>query len=191
MSLVPNLLTDPTEAAFYALVRSTVLARRVMEPYFARHGISGAQWGVLRVLHQAESDGAATNGHATNGHVADRTADGDGNGNGVRMTDLSARLLVRTPSITGVVARLERLGLVRRDVSADDHRARRLRLTPAGRRLTGQLLDGHARRMESLLAPLAVDQRQDLARLLGRVADHLEVLAGEEVSGYRSDGVSE
>ena len=64
-----------------------------MQPYFARFGISGAQWGVLRQLHLAEQEGLA----------------------GLRQTDLSERLLVRPPSVTGVVDRLERVGYVQRD----------------------------------------------------------------------------
>jgi DNA-binding MarR family transcriptional regulator len=181
MPLSPVPTNTPTEAAFHAMVRSTVLVRRVMEPYFARHGISGAQWGVLRALHRAESNPSDEVGGREEADERDET-------DGVRMTDLSARLLVRTPSVSGVVTRLERLGLVRRHVSADDHRARRLQLTPAGRQLVARVLAGHAERMESLLAPLAAGQREDLARLLGRVADHLEVLADCEEIRMKSEG---
>lgn len=145
----------PTEAAFHAMVRTGVLVRRLAEPYFARNGISASQWGVLRALQRAEAEGF----------------------DGVRVTDLGGRLLIRTPSVTGVVGRLERAGLVGREVSADDHRARLLRLTPAGRRLVHRLLDGHARRVEAFLAPLDEHQRTELAQLLGRVSDHLQELS--------------
>lgn len=150
--------TPPTEAAFLAMVRSGLLMRRLMEPYFARHGISGAQWGVLVALHRAEAEGLC----------------------GVRVTDLSDRLLIRMPSVTGVVGRLERLGLVTRAVAADDHRARDLRLTPAGRRLVGRVLDGHADHVEQVMSPLDAGQRRELAALLGRVADHLEELTSAD-----------
>jgi hypothetical protein len=33
------------------------LLRQVMEPYFARFGISGSQWGILRALQGAEAKG--------------------------------------------------------------------------------------------------------------------------------------
>ena len=145
----------PTEAAFHAMIRTGVLVRRLAEPYFARHGISGSQWGVLRALQRAEAEGL----------------------DGIRVTDLGGRLLIRTPSVTGVVGRLERAGLVGREVSADDHRARLLRLTPAGRRLVHRLRDGHARRVEAFLAPLDEGQRAELARLLDQVSDHLQELA--------------
>ena len=60
----------PAEEAFRELIRTLGLLERVMQPYFARHGISGSQWGVLRTLHRAEGDGIL----------------------GLRQTDLSDRL---------------------------------------------------------------------------------------------------
>src|SRR5437879_5541328 len=100
----------PTENAFRELIRTFGLAERVMQPYFARFGISAAQWGVLRNLHRAEQEGLP----------------------GLRLTELSDRLLVRPPSVNGVVDRLERAGLVVRGGSPTDLRAKQISLTPAG-----------------------------------------------------------
>src|SRR4051794_13254810 len=105
--------TPPTEEVFRALVRTLGLLERVMNPYFAQFGISGTQWGVLRTLHRAEADGQA----------------------GLRLIDLSDRLLVRPPSVTGIVDRLQRLGLVQRDETPHDLRAKQVVLTPKGRQL--------------------------------------------------------
>src|SRR5215208_6059693 len=95
------------EGAFRALLRTLGLLKRVMEPYFARFGISGSQWAVLRTLHRAEEEGTAE----------------------LRLTGLSDRLLIRPPSVTGVVDRLERQGFIERSVAADDQRAKNVRLT--------------------------------------------------------------
>src|SRR5262245_39477999 len=99
------------ENAVRALVRAFGLLERVMQPYFSQFGITGAQWGVLRTLDRAEQAGLR----------------------GLRLTDLSDRLLVRPPSVTGVVDRLERAGLVVRDASPTDLRAKEVRLTARGR----------------------------------------------------------
>src|SRR5262245_44573422 len=88
----------PAEDAFRELIRTIGLLERVMQPYFARHGISGSQWGVLRTLYRAELDGESS----------------------LRQTDLSDRLLIRPPSVTGALDRLERAGLVARGGSATD-----------------------------------------------------------------------
>src|SRR3982750_4910037 len=80
---------DGAEPAFRALIRTFGLIRRVMEPYFGKFGISGSQWGVLRALNCAAKDG----------------------GESLRLSDLSEKLLIQPPSVTGVVDRLERLSL--------------------------------------------------------------------------------
>src|SRR5437762_6692539 len=125
------------EAAFRALIRTTGLLGRAMHPYFTRFGISGSQWGVLRALHRGESEGIA----------------------GLRLRDLSDRLLIRPPSVTGVVDRLQRQGLVTRGASADDLRAKQVSLTPAGRRLVERVLTKHAEQMARVVAGLNVRQQ--------------------------------
>src|SRR5438874_8826842 len=99
--------------AFRELIRTFGLLERVMQPYFFKFGISGAQWGLLRNLHRSEREGEPA----------------------PRLTELSRRLLVRPPSVTGLVDRLERLGLVRRRAAEDDLRAKRVALTDEGRKL--------------------------------------------------------
>src|SRR6266446_6534035 len=102
-----------SEQSLRSFVRVLGLLERVMQPYFARFGISGSQWGVLRNLGRAETEGLP----------------------GLRLTDLSERLLIRPPSVTGVVDRLERGGLVVRDGSPFDMRAKQVALTAKGREL--------------------------------------------------------
>jgi DNA-binding MarR family transcriptional regulator len=147
----------PPDTAVRELIRTFGLLEQVMHPYFARFGISGSQWAVLRNLHRAEQAGEG----------------------GLRLTDLGARLLVRPPSVTGVVDRLERVGLVRREGVPTDLRAKQVVLTPKGRKLVGQVLAGHADQIARLMAPLKPDEERQLAGLLHRLGRHLEGLLGK------------
>jgi DNA-binding MarR family transcriptional regulator len=150
-------LARPSEGAFRQLVYTLGLIERVMQPYFARFGISGSQWGVLRNLHRAEQEG----------HGA------------LRLTDLSERLLIRPPSVTGVVDRLERAGLVSRGESPTDLRAKQVALTPRGRQLVERVLTVHSARIEAVMGALKPAEQAELSRLLGRLEGHLEgLLAG-------------
>src|SRR5262245_34459786 len=112
-----------------ALVRTFGLLERVMQPYFTQFGITGAQWGILRTLTRAEHEGRE----------------------GLRPTDLSARLLVRPPSITGAIDRMERIGLVARDASTSDLRAKRVRLTGRGRQRVAQVMAVHGGQLADVL----------------------------------------
>jgi DNA-binding MarR family transcriptional regulator len=69
---------------------------------------------------------------------------------------------VRPPTISRVVAQLERRGLVRREADAEDGRVQRVRATPKGRRV---LEAGRARRVASLAALLAALAPAELAAL--------------------------
>src|SRR5215204_4529572 len=106
---------------FRAIIRVFGMVRRVMEPYFAKFGVSGPQWGVLRALHRAEEDGQSS----------------------VPMTDLSDRLLIRPPSVTTMVAQLVRIGLIKRRTSAEDARVKEVSLSSSGRRLVARVLTNH------------------------------------------------
>src|ERR1700730_11964933 len=145
----------PAESAFRDLIRVLGLLERVMQPYFARFGISGAQWGVLRNLHRAEEEGCSA----------------------LRLTDLSARLLVRPPSVAGVVDRLARAGLVSRQDSQTDLPAKLVSLTPKGRELLNQILAVHGKQIEAIMGVLEEDEQAQMHEMLHRLIAHLEGLA--------------
>src|SRR5712692_1966382 len=144
----------PTEGIFRALVRTFGLLERVMQAHFARFGISGAQWGVLRNLHRAEEEGLP----------------------GLRLTDLSDRLLIRPPSVTGAVDRLERAGMVLRDNATVDQRSKLVGLTPKGRQLIERILSVHAQQVARVLGGLSKKEQAEFHRLLRRLGQHLEGL---------------
>jgi DNA-binding MarR family transcriptional regulator len=142
----------PAEGTFRGLLRVLGLLERVMQPYFAQFGISGSQWGVLRNLYRAEQDGLP----------------------GLRLTDLSERLLIRPPSVTGVVDRLQRGGLVVRDGSPFDMRAKQVALTAKGRELVERILAVHGRQIDTVLGVLSPAEQAQLHRLLNLLEHHLE-----------------
>jgi DNA-binding MarR family transcriptional regulator len=147
----------PAEGAFRQLIRTIGLLERAMQPCFAQFGITGAQWGVLRNLHRAEAEGRPS----------------------LRLRDLSERLLIRPPSVTGVVDRLERANLVARTDSAADLRAKPITLTARGRQLVERMLSVHAAYVEGVMDVLTPAEQAKLQGLLGRLEDHLGgLLAG-------------
>src|SRR5262249_37061072 len=141
------------------LVRTFGLLERVMQPYFARFGISGPKWGVLRTLYRAEQAGDMA----------------------LRPSELSDRLLIRPPSATGLIDRLERAELVMRQASPSDSRAKQIKLTRTGRQLVERILRGHDEQLSKVLGGLTPTEQEELKRLLGAWGDHLhERLRGED-----------
>lgn len=86
---------------------------------------------------------------------------------GLRMGELSARILVTNGNVTWLVAALEGEGLVRRRTASDDRRATIVRLTAAGRRHFEAMARAHERLIAGLLDGLSAAERRALYAALG------------------------
>ncbi|MFB4273190.1 MarR family winged helix-turn-helix transcriptional regulator [Nonomuraea sp. GTA35] len=75
-------------------------------------------------------------------------------GEGIGMTDLSRLLHLEKPSLTGLVDRAERRGLVRRVRDDTDRRACRVELTPEGEDLAVRVHGEIVSRLEALAVDL-------------------------------------
>ena len=89
------------------------------------------------------------------------------------MNALGRHLGLDKSSISGLVDRAQRRGLVTRTVSASDRRVYQGSMTDAGRRLAGLVAAEFNARVETLVAPLPAADQRLLARLAARavVAD--------------------
>jgi DNA-binding MarR family transcriptional regulator len=160
---------NPGRDAFHALIRVSGLLDTIMQLYFGRFGISRSQWSVLRNLYRAEEEGLS----------------------GLRPADLGNRMLVRPPSVTGLVDRMERLGYVQRIGHTQDLRSKEVRLTASGRSLVDRILPGHPAQIALVMGGLDARRQKQLYRLLQRVEVHLEAVAegtGEPAARHMEAG---
>jgi DNA-binding MarR family transcriptional regulator len=93
------------------------------------------------------------------------------------MGELGAMLGLAKSSMTGLVDRTERNGLVRREPDPRDTRAVRVALTQRGHEVAEEFYAETCRRIDKLPAGLTADERETLAGLLGRVVRDNEVPA--------------
>ncbi len=106
----------------------------------ARHGITGDQMNVLRILR-----GAHPQGHPR--------------------YEVGRRLMRRSPDVTRLLDRLERQGLIARGRSGDDGRLSVARITKAGLKLLATIDPEVDALMQSVTRPLSQAQLRELARL--------------------------
>jgi DNA-binding MarR family transcriptional regulator len=88
---------------------------------------------------------------------------------GLKMGELSRRLMVTGGNVTGVTDLLEREGLVARSADPSDRRAYRVRLTPAGRRTFRAMAEEHERWIIESFAGLSRRDTGELFELLGKL----------------------
>jgi DNA-binding MarR family transcriptional regulator len=112
----------------------------------AKLGFTSAQWPILRLIATAATPTAA---------------------------DLCRQLNYDTGSMTRMLARLERKGVIARKPSNEDRRVVRLELTPAGRKVYPKLRDVVIRVLNHLTADLSFDEVRTASSLLQRMRDNL------------------
>lgn len=88
---------------------------------------------------------------------------------GLRMNELSRRLMVTGGNVTGITNQLVREGLVERLDVAGDRRAFRVRLTARGRRQFAEMARAHEAWIVDAFAALSAPEIARLYSLLGKV----------------------
>jgi DNA-binding MarR family transcriptional regulator len=84
-------------------------------------------------------------------------------------TDLYRSLLVSSGVMTNRIARLERLGFVKRVPDPADGRGVRVALTPKGRKAVNVAIEHHNQNEHEMLAPLAPEERRAMASSLRKL----------------------
>ncbi len=91
---------------------------------------------------------------------------------GLRMKELSARLMVTGGNVTGITDQLVAEGLVERTEVQEDRRAFRVRLTQAGHQAFQQMAEAHEAWIVEAFQGLPPREMDQLYRLLGKVKQH-------------------
>jgi DNA-binding MarR family transcriptional regulator len=91
---------------------------------------------------------------------------------GLKMSELSSRMMVTGGNVTGITDQLVAEGLVDRLTVAGDRRACRVRLTAKGRRALRDMARQHERWIVDAFGALSDKELATVHRLLGKVKDH-------------------
>lgn len=94
------------------------------------------------------------------------------NPDGLKMNELSRRMMVTGGNVTGITDQLVAEGLVDRVDVAGDRRAYRVCLTAKGRKLFHEMADQHERWIVEAFSALSEKDLGTLHKLLGKVKEH-------------------
>ncbi|MDQ2699287.1 MAG: MarR family winged helix-turn-helix transcriptional regulator [Actinomycetota bacterium] len=150
----------PEFGVYFALLEVSALVQRGVEGQLRRDGgLSFVQFQILAVCGEDPSSPRS-------------------------MSELADRLVHSKSGVTYQVDRLEQAGLVVRVPSEHDERGVNVTLSPKGTALLARVLPGHVDVVRDVLVR-ALDgaERDELTRLLGRVAGHLRSRLGRPGRG--------
>jgi DNA-binding MarR family transcriptional regulator len=97
---------------------------------------------------------------------------------GLRMGELSRRMMVTGGNVTGITDQLEKEQLVQRVPDPQDRRAFAVKLTAAGRRAFADMAAVHEAWIEELLQDIPGDDKAAMIALLANMKHHLDERAG-------------
>ena len=122
------------------------LLTRRLAPVFEKANVTPQQWAVLAVIGDEPTNIAA----------------------------VARKLAVSKQNMTGMMARLEQLGLIERSENPDDLRSARVQLTRRGRSLIEKLAPMYEEWREALGSDLPERDLQTLTRAINRLIEQLE-----------------
>ncbi len=129
------------EKVLIALVRVAELFKRRSSCIFNCFGLSFSQYNVLRLLDSAPE-----------GKLS--------------ITDMSKRLLVSTPNMSGIAKRLEKSEFADRLADENDDRKTILRITPKGRKVVVEIKPIHEKNVGEILKGCSAVHRDDMLEAL-------------------------
>jgi len=97
---------------------------------------------------------------------------------GLRMGELSKRMMVTGGNVTGITDQLEREKLVQRVPDPSDRRAWAVRLTPAGHAAFAEMAAVHERWIDEMLADVPAEDKAALIGLLASMKGQLRTDEG-------------
>ena len=92
---------------------------------------------------------------------------------GLKMNELSRRMMVTGGNVTGITDQLESEGMVQRLPLEGDRRALLIRLTPTGRKAFAEMASVHEGWIVESLSGLSEREVETLHKLLGKVKQHI------------------
>ncbi len=146
-----NARFDVANRLFLRLYQASNLMHKTGTRAVAGHGATTQQWAVMGALARPAA-----------------------RERGMTVKELIAFLMVSRQNLTGVLARLEDLGLVERERGAQgDGRLRHVRLTAEGERVWSAMLSDIRRYYEAALDGFSLEECVVLYRLLDRLRDSI------------------
>jgi MarR family transcriptional regulator, organic hydroperoxide resistance regulator len=103
------------------------------------------------------------------------------------LSELSERIRAQNSTVTGIIDRMEREGLVVRARSTEDRRVVNIQLTEKGARIAREIAVEPMEIFRSALESLSAGEMRDLLRILTKIAQRVQGIVKREVRGPRKE----
>jgi DNA-binding MarR family transcriptional regulator len=140
------------DATIEAIVYLYTESRRITKGLAGRYGLTGPQLAVIKMLEPVGK---------------------------LSLSELSWKIRARNSTVTGIIDRMEREGLVERRRSEEDRRVVNIVLTDAGKKLASEISVEPVQIFRRVLGELSAADAAELSRILGLLARRVRDLVEE------------
>jgi DNA-binding MarR family transcriptional regulator len=151
---IPSDVKPEVDSILEAIVYLSTESRRLTKELARRADLTGPQLTVLKML--------------------------EGLGD-LSLSDLSERIRAQNSTVTGIIDRMEREGLVLRSRSTEDRRVVRIKLTDKGARIARDIEIEPMEIFRSALESLTPAEMSDLLRILTKIARRVQAIVKRDV----------
>jgi DNA-binding MarR family transcriptional regulator len=149
----PELKTE-VDQVLEAIIYLYTESRRITKELAKRADLTGPQLTVVKLLEQV----------------------GD-----LSLSELSDKIRAQNSTVTGIIDRMEREGLVTRERSKEDRRVVHIRLTAKGKALAGEIPVEPMEIFKGALESLSAQEMRDLMRIMTKVAKRVKQIVRRDV----------
>jgi DNA-binding MarR family transcriptional regulator len=153
----PELKAD-VDQTLEAIIYLYTEGRRITKEFARQANLTGPQLTVIKMLEQI----------------------GD-----LSLTGLSERIRAQNSTVTGIIDRMEREGLVSRERSTEDRRVVHIKLTPKGADLAREIPVEPMEILRQALLSLSAAEARDLLRIATKLAKRVRALVSESKNGMK------
>jgi DNA-binding MarR family transcriptional regulator len=151
---VPPDIKPEIDAILEAIVYLSTESRRITKELARRADLTGPQLTVLKML--------------------------EGLGD-LSLSDLSERIRAQNSTVTGIIDRMEREGLVARARSTEDRRVVHIKLTERGAKIASQIAVEPMEIFRTALESLSPGEMRDLLKILTKIARRVQTIVKRDV----------
>jgi DNA-binding MarR family transcriptional regulator len=144
------------DAIVEAIIYLYTESRRITKGIAGRYGLTGPQLAVVKMLEPVGK---------------------------LSLSELSSQIRARNSTVTGIIDRMEREGLVVRRRSDEDRRVVNIELTAKGQELAGEISVEPVQIFRQVLSELSVRDSTELRRILNKLARRVRELVNEGSDG--------
>jgi DNA-binding MarR family transcriptional regulator len=147
-----------------AIIYFTTETRRITKELARRASLTGPQLTILKILETI----------------------GD-----LSLSEVSDRIRAQNSTVTGIIDRMEREGLVQRVRSREDRRVIRIHLTDKGAKLARRIPVEPMELLRSALAGLDAGETKELLRIMTKIAKRIRTVVRRDIERGRGSGTSQ